>query len=77
MNISSRRSSEKGGILEAWYYTRQVGRRRSWRRVVQYPGDSKEDSGEGNPRVLVLYQEEWGSGDPCGWLSNSREFQAV
>ena len=34
-------------------------------------------SGEGNPRVLVLYQEEWGSGDPSGWLSNSREFQAV
>ena len=41
------------------------------------PRDSKEDSGEGNPRVLVLYQEEWGSGDPSGWLSNSREFQAV
>ena len=25
MNISSRRSSEEGGILGAWYYTRQVG----------------------------------------------------
>ena len=35
MNISSRRSSEEGGILGAWYYTRQVRQRRSWRRVVQ------------------------------------------
>ena len=37
MNISFRRSSEEGGILGAWYYTKQVGRRRSWRRVVQCP----------------------------------------
>ena len=41
------------------------------------PGDSKGDSGEGNPRVLVLYQEEWGSVDPGGEPSNSREFQAA
>ena len=40
-------------------------------------GDSKGDSGEGNPRVLVLYQEEWGSVDPGGELFNSREFQAA
>ena len=77
MNISSRRSSEEGGILGAWYYTGQVGRRRSWWRVVQCPRDSKEGNGEGNPRVLVFYQEDWGSGDPSGWLPNSREFQTV
>ena len=42
------------------------------------PGDSREDSGEeGNPRVLVLYQEEWGSVDPSGEPSDSREFQVV
>ena len=69
MNISSWRSSEEGGILGAWYYTRQVGRRWPWRGVVQSPGDSKEDSGEGDPWFLVLYQEEWAAviqadGDP-------------
>ena len=32
---------------------------------MEKPSDSREDSGEeGNPRVLVLYQEEWGSVDP-------------
>ena len=42
------------------------------------PGDSKKDSGEGqSSRVLVLYQEEWGSVDLSGEPSNSREFQAV
>ena len=41
------------------------------------PGDSKGDSGEGNPRVLVLYQEEGGSVDPGGEPSNSRGFQAA
>ena len=42
------------------------------------PGDSREDSGkEGNPRVLVLYQEEGGSVDPSGEPSDSKEFQVV
>ena len=41
------------------------------------PGDSKEDRGEGNPQVLVLYQEEWGSVDPRGEPFISREFQAM
>ena len=30
------------------------------------PRDSKEDGGEGGPRVLVLYQEGFGSGIPGG-----------
>ena len=77
MNISFRRSSEEGGILGAWYYTRQVGRRRSLRRAVQFQGISRRTAAKGNPRVLVLYQEEWGSIDLSGWPSNSREFQAV
>ena len=38
MNISFRRSSEESGILGAWCYTRQVGRRRSLPRVVQVQG---------------------------------------
>ena len=59
MNISFERSSGEGGILEAWCYTRQVGQRRSLTESHPSPGDSREDSGEeGNPRVLVLYQEE-------------------
>ena len=77
MNISFRCSSEEGGILGAWYYTRQVGRRRSLRRAVQVQGIPRRTAAKGNPRVLALYQEEWGSVDPSGWLSNSREFQAV
>ena len=77
MNISFRRSSEEGGILGAWYYTRQVGRRRSLRKAVQFQGIPSRTAAKGNPRVLVLYQEEWGSVDPSAWPSNSREFQVV
>ena len=119
INISSRRRSEEGGILGAWYYTRQVGRRRSWRRVVQFQGiprrtaakavlgswcytrrngqrrskrmatqfqgipsgvtlsTNSPEGGGGDPWVLVLYQEDWDSGDPNRWRLNSREFPAV
>ena len=62
----------------AWSYTRQVGQRRSLTENRPSPGDSREDSGEeGNPRVLVLYQEEGGSVDPSREPSDSREFQVV
>ena len=40
-------------------------------------GTNSPEDGEGDPWVLVLYQEEWVSGDPSGWWPNSREFQAV
>ena len=79
MNISFGRSSEEGGILGPWCYTRQVGQRRSVRRAVQVQGIPRTVA-KGNPRVLVLYQEEWGSVDPSGEPSrrcsvrhNSRE----
>ena len=43
----------------------KVGQRRSLAESRLIPGNSREDSGEeGNPRVLVLYQEEGGSVDP-------------
>ena len=78
INISFKRSSGEGGILEALCYTRQVGQRRSLTESRPSPGDSREDSSEEcNPRVLVLYQEEWGSVDPSGEPSDSREFQVV
>ena len=55
-----------------------VGQRQSLAESCPIPGSSREDSGEeGNPRVLVLYQEEWGSVDPSGEPSDSREFQVV
>ena len=41
------------------------------------PGTNSPEGGEGDPWVLVLYQEEWGSGDPSGWRPNSREFPAA
>ena len=77
MNISFGRSSREGGILGAWCYTRQVGQRRSLRRAVQVQGIPRRTAAKGNPRVLVLYQEEWGSVDPSGAPSNSWEFQVV
>ena len=78
INISFERSSWEGGILGAWCYTRQVGQRRSLTESRPSPGDSREDSSEeGNPRVLVLYQEEWGRVDPSGEPSDSKEFQMV
>ena len=40
-------------------------------------GTNSPEGGEGDPWVLVLYQEDWGSGDPSGWRLNSREFPAV
>ena len=56
----------------------KVGQRRSLAESHPIPGNSREDSGEErNPRVLVLYQEEWGSVDPSGESSDSREFQVV
>ena len=37
-----------------------MGQRRSLTESCPSPGNSREDSGEeGNPRVLVLYQEGW------------------
>ena len=43
----------------------KVGQRRSLAESRPIPGSFREDSGEyGNPRVLVLYQEGWGSVDP-------------
>ena len=110
---------EEGGILGAWCYTRQVGRRRSWRRVVQFPeiprrtaakavlgpwcytrkngqrcsrrkaaqfqgipsgvtlGTNSLEGSGGDPWVMVLYQEDWDSGDPSGWRLDSKEFPAV
>ena len=41
------------------------------------PGNSKGDDGEGNPRVLVLYQEECGNVIPGGEPFHSREFQTA
>ena len=55
MNIFFRRSSGEGGILGTWCYTRQVGQRRS----LQVQGIPGRTAAKGNPRVLVLYQEEW------------------
>ena len=56
---SSCANSGECGILEALCYTRAVGQRRSLAESRLIPGNSREDSGEeGNPRVLVLYQEE-------------------
>ena len=77
MNISFGRSSGEGGILGAWCYTRQVGQRRSLRRTIQVQGIPRRTAAKGNPRVLVLYQEEGGSVDPSGEPSNCREFQVV
>ena len=78
INISFERSSREGGILEAWFYTRTSGAASIQAESRPIPGNSREDSvEEGNPRVLVLYQEEWGSVDPSGESSDSREFQVV
>ena len=77
VNISFERSSGEGGILGAWCYTRQVGQRRSLRIAVQVQRIPGRTAAKGNPGVLVLYQEEWGSVDPSGEPSNSREFQVV
>ena len=53
----------------------KVGQRRSLAESCPIPGNSREDSGEeGNPRVQGLYQEEWGSVNPSGEPSDSREF---
>ena len=41
------------------------------------PGDSKEDSGEGQLSSPGVIPEEWGSVDPSGEPSNFREFQVV
>ena len=41
------------------------------------PGDSKEDSGEGQSSSPGVIPGGMGSVDPSGELSNSREFQAV
>ena len=75
--MSFERSSREGGILGAWCYTRQVGQRRTLWRAVQVQGIPGRTAAKGNPRVLVLYQEEWGSVDPNGEPSNSGEFQVV
>ena len=46
-------------------YQDKLEQRRSLAESRPIPGDSREDGGEdGNPRVLVLHQEEWGSVDP-------------
>ena len=55
-------NSGECGILESWCYTRESGAASI---LNGEPSDSRKDNGkEGNPRVLVLYQEEWGSVDP-------------
>ena len=65
-------------ILESWCYTRRNGAASILEESRLIPGNSMEDSGEeGNPRVLVLHQEEWGSVDPSREPSDSREFQVV
>ena len=40
-------------------------------------GTNSPEGGEDGPWVLVLYQEDWGSGDPSRWWLNSREFPVV
>ena len=57
--MAPERRREEERILGAWYYyqTRVATSILTESRLI--PKDSKEDSGEGGPWVLVLYQEEW------------------
>ena len=75
--MSSWRRSEEGGILGAWYYTRQVGRRRSWRRVVQFQGIPRRTVAKA---VLGSWCYTRRNGQRCSQADgdpNSREFPAV
>ena len=79
MNISFGRSSGEGGILGGLVLHQASGAASILAESRPSPGDSKEDSGEGQPSSpgVIAYQEEWGSVDPRGEPSNSREFQVV
>ena len=67
INMVPNGKREEDRILGAWHYqTGLVTSILTESRLL--PRDSKEDGGEGGPRVLVLYQE--------GWAACSRQIAA-